>query len=80
MFMYAYCYVGSSCKELVYRFALRLFYISCTMLVVHLFVRKSDVTIVSLLSPTGSTVQRYNSFHFTFHGLRMRCDLASVIT
>lgn len=32
------------------------------------------------LSPTDSIVQRFNSFHFTFHGLRIRCDVAPVIT
>ena len=71
---------GPCCKEIIYRSALRLFDTFCTILVVHLSVRKSDVTMVSRLSPTGSIVQRCNSFHFTFHGLRMSCDVAPVIT
>ena len=66
--------------ELVYRPALRLFDPFCTMLLVILFVRKADVTIVSRLSPTDSIVQHWNSFHFTFHGLGMCCDVAPVIT
>ena len=71
---------GPCCKEIIYRSALRLFDTFCTILVVHLSVRKSDVTMVSRLSPTGSIVQRCNSFHFTFHGLLMSCDVAPVIT